>query len=210
MGVSIMYSAIPPSSTLYARLQHEKALSILVNDLFIYGSGIFSFFDEDPYGEVDEIIKGVVESHQDVFGSIDKSEKIINEFRAELYKTREDYPGIENRTAMIEKSVDAIEKCLTKQFVANQVRDAEEITERLLFGDQSFAPNLLAKKDEPLGLISRDLVHEGASLLRLVNPETLYTGDWLWDEWGLEHLKRWRDLYLVADEMNEEILVGAG
>jgi hypothetical protein len=209
MGVSVMYSAIPPISTLYARLQNEKALSILVNDLFIYGNGIFSFFNIDSE-EVDEILKGVIKSHQDIFDSTEKSEGIINEFRAEIDKTRKDYPGIENRTAMIEKSVDGIEKCLAEQFVANQVQNAEEIIERLLFGDQSFAPNLLTAEDEPLGLISRDLVREGASLLRLVSPETLYTGDKFWDEWGLKHLKYWRDLYLVADEMNEEILVGVG
>jgi hypothetical protein len=69
MGVSIMYSAIPPSSTLYARLQYEKALSILVNDLFIYGNGIFNFFEFDS-DEVNEILEGVIEAHQDVFDSI--------------------------------------------------------------------------------------------------------------------------------------------
>jgi hypothetical protein len=42
------------------------------------------------------------------------------------------------------------------------------------------------------------------------NPETLYSGNPIWDEWGLEHLKAWRELYLVADELNEEILIGIG
>jgi hypothetical protein len=209
MGVSIMYSAIPPSSNLYARLQCEKALSILVNDLFIYGNGIFNFFELDP-DEVNEILEGVVEAHKDVFDSIDKSEKIITEFRSELNNTRKSYPGIETRTAMIEKSVDEIEKCLMQQLAARQINNAEEIIEKILFGDQSLLSNLLTEDDEPLSLISRDLVSEGASLLRLINPEDLYTGDVGWDEWGLEHLKYLRDLYLAADALNEEILVGVG
>jgi hypothetical protein len=209
MGISIMYSAIPPSSNLYVRLQHEKAFSILVNDLFIYGNGIFSFFELDS-DEIDEILEGVIEAHQDVFDSIDKSEKIITEFRSELNNIRKAYPGIETRTAIIEKSVDEIEKCLVQQLAIRQIKNAEEMIEKLLFGDQSLAPNLLTEDDEPLGLISRDLVSEGASLLRLVNPEDLYTGDVGWDEWGLDHLKYLRDLYLAADELNEEILVGIG
>jgi hypothetical protein len=209
MGISIMYSAIPPSSTLYEKLKHEKALSILVNDLFIHGNGIFRFFEIDS-DEVDEILQGVIEAHQDVFDSKDKSEKIISEFRSELNNTRKVYPGIEDRTAMIEKSVDEIEKCLVQQLTRRQIQNAEEMIEKLLFGDQYLAPNLLKEEDEPLGLISRNLVSEGASLLRLVNPEDLYTGDLRWDEWGLEHLKYFRNLYLTADGLNEEILVGIG
>jgi hypothetical protein len=204
-----MYSAIPPSSTLYSRLQEEKALSILVSDLFSYGNGIFRFFEIDPE-EIDEILEGVIETHQDVFDSTGKAEQIVAEFRFELDKTRQAHPGIENRTAMIEQSVDEIEKCLVQQFKARQIQNPEEIVERLLFGDQSLSPDLLTEEDEPLGIISRELVREGASLLRQINPETLYTGDAKWDEWGLEHLKHWRELYFVADKIDEAILVGMG
>lgn len=204
-----MYRAIPPNSTLYARLQHEKALSILVNDLFSYGNGIFSFFEMDS-GEIDEILKGVIEAHQDVFDSTGKAEQVVAEFRSELDQIRQAYPGIEDRTAMIEQSVDEIEKCLVQQFKERQIQNPDEIVERLLFGDQSLAPDLLTEEDEPLGIISRELVREGASLLRRINPETLYTGDARWDEWGLEHLNYWRELYFVADKMNEAILVGMG
>lgn len=111
MGISVMYSAIPPSSILYTRLQREKVLSILVNDLFIYGNGIFSFFEIEPE-EVNEILEEVIEAHQDVFGSKDEAVQIIAEFRSELSDTCQAYPGIENRTAMLEKSVDEIEKRL--------------------------------------------------------------------------------------------------
>jgi hypothetical protein len=211
MGVSVMYSAIPPSSILYKRLQQEKAFSILVSDLFIYGNGIFRFF-EDPLGEVKDILEGVIAAHPDVFGSPDQANQIIADFRAELSRTRQSYPGIEDRRAMIEKSVDAIETCLIQQVTEQRMQNAEEMVEKLLFGNQSLAPHLLTSEDEPLGLISRDLVREGAKLLRLVNPDTLYTGDprWNGDEWWLDHLKDWRELYLVADELNEEILVGIG
>lgn len=204
-----MYSAIPPSSTLYARLQREKTLSILVNDLFIYGNGIFNFFEIET-GEVNEILEGVVEAHQDVFGSEDEAFQIIAEFRSELSNTRQAYPGIETRTAMLEKSIDEIDKRLVQELSQRQIQNADEIVQRLLFGDQSFASNLLTREDEPLGLISRGLVSEGARILRQINPEVLFTRNESWEGWCLDHLERWRNLYLIAEEKNEEILVGVG
>jgi len=46
MGVSIHYCAIPPSSTLFRRLQSEQAFATLMRRFFHCGSGIFLFFDE--------------------------------------------------------------------------------------------------------------------------------------------------------------------
>jgi hypothetical protein len=185
MGVCIMYSAIPPSSTLYQKLQHNKALAILVSDTFTYGSGTFSFFEISP-DEVTEILESVVDAHLDLFDSKNKADQIIAEFRAEINKTRRRYPGIENRTAMLEKSVDAIEQCLLQQLGQRQIPNAEQIIEKLFFGDRSLAPNLLTPADQSLGLISGDLVREGAFLLKPIDPETLYTGEAIWDEWGLK------------------------
>lgn len=46
MGVSVHYSAVPPSSTLFSRLQGEKAFVLLMKRFFGCGNGIYSFFDE--------------------------------------------------------------------------------------------------------------------------------------------------------------------
>ncbi|MEH2073675.1 MAG: hypothetical protein V7K57_04690 [Nostoc sp.] len=58
-----------------------------------------------------------------------------------------------------------------------------------------------------MGSISRELVSEGASILRQIDPETLFARDEDREEWCLDHFERWRDLYLSAAEKNEEILV---
>ncbi|WP_180277641.1 hypothetical protein [Nostoc sp. 'Peltigera malacea cyanobiont' DB3992] len=54
-----------------------------------------------------------------------------------------------------------------------------------------------------MGLISRELVSEGASIFRQIDPETLFAKD----ESCFEDFERWRNLYLLAAEKNEEILV---
>jgi len=203
MGVSMLYSAIPPSSTLYARLQHERAFSILMVALFPYGNGIFRFFEIEPE-EVDEILEDVIDRHQDEFGS-ESAAQVIDEFRSELEYTRRAYPGIENRTASLEKSSTKIERRLLQELSSKQIANVDEFVEKLISGDQTFAPALLTA-DESLGLISRELVSEGANVLRGIDPEMLFLKDS--EDWYLSDLKYWRNLYLAADANNEEILVG--
>ncbi len=202
MGVSVLYSAIPPGSTLYARLQHEKALSILVVYLFPYGCGIFRFFEIEAE-EINEILEDVIETHQETFGSELEADWVIAQLRSELRLTRQAYPGIEDRRASREKTSVEIEKRLSQELSRRKVANADEIVQKLMFGDQTLAPTLLST-EESLGLIFRELVSEGASIFRQINPETLFARD----EWCFDDFERWRDLYLSAAEKNEEILVG--
>ncbi|MEH2144953.1 hypothetical protein [Nostoc sp.] len=201
MGVSVLYSAIPPCSTLYARLQSEKALSILIVSLFPYGCGIFRFFEIEPE-EINEILEDVIETHQETFGSQLEADWVVAELRSELRLTRQAYPGIEDRTALLEKTSVEIEKRLSQELSRRKVANADEIVEKLMFGDQTLAPML--STEESLGLISRELVSEGANIFRQIDSETLFTRD----EWYFDDFKQWRDLYLSAAEKNEEILVG--
>ena len=204
MGCSILYSAIPPTSSLYLRLQSEKALSILVASLFPYGCGIFCFFEIEPE-EIDEIIENVIEIHQEVFESKLEAERAIAELRSQLTLTRQAFPGIEDRTAMLEKSSEEIEKRLTLELSRRQVAKADEIVQKLLLGDRTFAPDLLSPEDETLGLISRELVREGASIFQQIVPKTMFAEN---EDWCLEQLQELKDLYLAADEHSEVILVG--
>lgn len=201
MGVSVLYSAIPRGSTLYTRLQREKALSILVVSLFPYGCGIFRFFEIEAE-EINEILEDVIETHQETFGSEREADRVITELRSELRLTRQAYPGIEDRTASLEKTSVEIEKRLSQELSRRKFANADEIVEKLMFGDQTLAPTLLSTEDS-LGLISRELVSEGASILRQIDPETLFARN----EWCFDDFKRWRNLYLLAAEKNEEILV---
>ncbi len=95
---------------------------------------------------------------------------------------------------------------LSGELVKRQFTNADEITQRLMFGDQTLAPTPLPPR-ESLGLISRDLVREGASILRQINPEALFAKNDGWEEDYLNQFKNWRNLYLSADKKGEEILV---
>jgi len=212
MGVSVIYSAIPPSSTLYARLQREKPLAILMASFFHYGDGIFHFFEfhfsEIEPEEMHETLEWLVEMHQDAFGSELEADRITAEFRAELRRTCQAYSGIENRTArLLGNSSRGIEERLTQELTRRQITNANAMVMKLIFGDQAVASTLLREEDS-LGLISRELVHEGARILRQIEPESLFERNEDGEGWHLNDFERWRDLYLSADERNEAILVG--
>lgn len=185
MGVSGLYSAIPPKSTLYKRLQQEKAFNTLMVYLFPYGGGIFRFFEiEDD--DVEEILEWMIESNQDTLGSESEARHWINEFQSELERTRNLYPGIEDRRALLEKSAHEIEKRLV-QLSRSQGKDTTEFVNRLMFGDQ-IASNLVQLEDT-LGLVSLALVQEGAIILREVEPEMLFTRDEGRQEWYLDQFQ---------------------
>lgn len=205
MGFSVIYSAIPPNSNLYSRLQSEKALNTLVVYIFTDSFGIFRFFEIETE-EIDETLENIVEVYPEIFESQLEVDRVFAKLRSELTLTRQAFPGVEDRTAMLEKSSMEIEKRLVQELSSRQVANAKEFVEKLLFGDRTFAPNLIsAEEDESLGLISRELVREGASIFRQIDLKTLFTKD---ESWYFDDLTELKELYLAADENNEVILVG--
>ncbi len=204
--VFIRYSAIPPSSELYSRLQSEKALNFLVDFVFTDGGGIFRFFEIDPQ-EIDDGFENVVRGYPKIFKSQLELDRVIADLRSLLTLTRQAFPGIEDRTATLEKSWQEIEERLVQKLSRKQVANAEEFVQKLLEGDRTFAPNLLLPGEyESLRLISRELVREGASIFRQIDPKTLFTEN---EDWYLDDLEDLKQLYLDADEHNEVILVGS-
>ncbi|HEY9616873.1 MAG TPA: hypothetical protein V6C64_08535 [Microcoleaceae cyanobacterium] len=163
MGVSIRYNAIPPESPLYRRIQQDKPSCILLVSLFPYGNGIFNLFEIDPE-EVYELFTDVIEEHHDTFGSEVEVDRIIAEFQSEIRRTRQAHPGIEDRTASLEKTSVEIEECLLQELSRQQIPNSHEVVQRLIFGDQDLPPNLLP--EESFGLISREAVREGASIFK--------------------------------------------
>ncbi len=135
MGFSVIYSAIPPSSNLYLRLQSEKALNLLVDFVFTDGCGIYRFFEIDPE-EIDNIFENVVKTYPKIFKSQLELERVIADLRSLLTLTRQTFPGIEDRTAMLEKSSEEIEQLLVQELSRRQVANAQEIVQKLLEGDR--------------------------------------------------------------------------
>lgn len=205
--VFIRYSAIPPSSELYSRLQSEKALNFLVDFVFTDGGGIFRYFEIDPE-EIDDSFENVVRGYPKIFKSQLELERVIADLRSLLTLTRQTFPGIEDRTATLEKSWQEIEERLVQELSRSQVANAKETVQQLLEGDRTFAPNLLLPREyESLRLISCELVREGASIFRQLDPKTLFAEN---EDWYLDDLEDLKQLYLDADEHNEVILVGSG
>lgn len=204
MGFSVIYSAIPPSSNLYLRLQREKALNLFVSFIFSDSFGIFHFFEIDPE-DIEETLENIIDVYPEIFKSKLDVDRIVAELQSELTLTCQTSPGIDYRTAMLEKSSSEIKRCLIQELSRKQIDNAEDFVQKLLVGDRTFAPNLVPPNEyDSSNLISRELVREGASFFRQIDPKTLFAQE---DRY-LQDLEELRDLYLGADENDEVILVG--
>jgi hypothetical protein len=206
MGVSVHYWAIPPQSRLYARLQEDRAFNALMASLFPYGGGIFRFSEIEPEG-VEEILDDVVQRQRAALGPGPAARRRIAEFLAELERTRAEFPGIERRTAMLEKCSPEIEERLIRAL--QHVRtDAAELTRHVLFGDKELAAHLRQPGEDILGLVSLPVVREGAAALERLRPEELFPSGEGREEWYRDNYLRWRQVYREAAEHAEELLVG--
>jgi hypothetical protein len=201
----LSYQAISPTSGLYTRLQYEKAFRVLTFHLFLQGNGIFHIFQDEPIA-INKMIEDIIKGNHGIFGSELEASLIVAEFRDELRITSKAYPGIANRRASLEKTSDEIEERLSQKLSRINIENANDIVKKLVFGDKIIGENILQEEDT-LDLISRELVRKGASIFRQIDPEELFERDDSWEESCLEDLAELKDLYILADERDEEILM---
>jgi hypothetical protein len=200
--MELVYQAIPPESSFYARLQSDRSFRIFSKYLFV-SSSIFHSFKYDTQHFYD-CIKSGVERHPDVFSETDlETSLIVADFREALRTAWRDYPKIVRNTAILEKSFDVVRDTLEEELSRRKIEDAEVIVYDLLYGDSS-----LGEDEEIFGLTTREAVKQGASVLRQIEPEALFPGGDDGEEgWYWENFRDWREFYLDADDLGAEVLM---
>jgi hypothetical protein len=200
--MELVYQAIPPESNFYARLQHDRAFRIFSRYLFVSGS-IFHSFKYDIQN-FNDCIKSGIERHPDAFSekSLETS-LVVADFREAIRIAWQDYPEIVQNTGMLEKSFDVVRDRLEEELSRRKLEDAAVVVDDLLYGD-----SLLGENEEIFGLTTRDAVKKGASVLRQIDPETLFPGGDDGEEgWYWENFRDWREFYLDADDLGAEVLM---
>ena len=208
MGVSVHYWAIPPSSTLFRRLQREKSFATLMAALFPYGRGIFYFFDGVDPEEVEEILEEVIESRRDALGSDREARLLIDEFRQELDRTRLAHAGVEHRRTSLEKTSQLLQERLVQKLMNNDDAEATRFIREMMYGDQELGRDLGLLDGEILAVVSAPLVRESAATLNRLDAANLFARDGGWEEYHLESFKHWRQLFQEAAANAEVLLVG--
>jgi hypothetical protein len=202
MGVTLAYQAIPPESSFYARLKHDRAFTILSICLFDSGH-LFNLFEDDPES-FDESMENAFEGYPEVFCGTEKENSVlIEDFCQAVRVTRRDYPKIVDITGSLEKSFDVVRDKLLEELSRRKFDDSAVIVDDLLYGD-----DILGVGEEPFCLATRDAVKKGASILRQIEPETLFPGgDDGEERWYSINFRGWKKFYLLADDNDAEILI---
>jgi hypothetical protein len=202
MGVTLAYQAIPPESSFYSRLKHDRAFMILSICLFDSGH-LFNLFENDPES-FDESMENAFEGYPDVFcGTELEASLLIEDFCEAIRVARRDYPNIVDITGSLEKSFDVVRDRLVEELSKQKFEDAAVIVDDLLYGD-----TYLGENEETFGLVTREAVKKGASVLRQIEPKTLFPGgDDGEERWYSISFRGWKEFYLLADDNDAEILM---
>jgi hypothetical protein len=198
MGVTVSYTAIPPQSTLYQRLQKEKSLFVLVNHL-LFTTGLFTDFDFgiNPLTEL-------LRQYPNTFKSEMEVDMAIAELRWEVMEVQR-VCSKAGGAASLEKNNERIREYLLQALKTQKISEAATVVGEIMFGDKSFSPPSLTKSEkiEPWGLVSRQTVDKNAKILYGIDLNAIkfeYDGD-------REDMQTWIDFYLLADKNKEEIIV---
>jgi hypothetical protein len=110
-------------------------------------------------------------------GSRAEIERYINELRAELEYTKTKYLGIERRVVYLEKCHNLIDELLVQQLKKRQLDRLIPLTEKLWYGDRSFAADLLDNWDG-LYIVPSSIAREGAQMFRELESEALFISEY--------------------------------
>jgi hypothetical protein len=200
--MELVYQAIPPESSFYTRLQHDRSFRIFSKYLFVSGSIFHSFKYE--LQDFNDCIKYGIERHPDVFSEASlETSLLVADFREALRITWQNHPKIVHNTGMLEKSFDVVRDRLLEELSKRKFEDAAVIVDDLLYGN-----TYLGENEEAFGLTTREAVKRGASMLRQIEPETLFPGgDDREEGWYWENFRDWREFYLDADALGAEVLM---
>ncbi len=207
MFFTLAYQAIPPGSSFYDRLKHDRAFRVLSSHLLSSGS-IFHMFQYDPvaFNEYigNEYMKYAIELYPDVFCGTELETSItIADFREVFKITCRDYPEIVDAVGSLENSFSVVRDKLIEELLRRNFEDATVIVDRLAYGD-----DVLGANEHKLDLISREAVKKGASILRQIESEMLFPGGNEDEKWYLESFREWKKFYLDVDDLGAEIIMG--
>lgn len=212
MGVCVRYWAIPPYSELYASLQRDLTFNTLMSLLITYGRELYrpsDFFLQ----ELEETIDYFLEVKPSALGPNPKQS--VDAFLSLLERTRIEYPLIETRVTMIEKSASDIQEKLWQALERANVENAAEIVARTMWADGSIrAPHTLRLDQEPsvgsskLGLISSAAVKKGASVLSNYSSQQLFPEvTESRNSWHRQNYERWKEVYLAVAKCEEAFII---
>lgn len=197
MGCSTYYQAIPEESALFRELLSNRRLATVLDRFFISGDRPLDI-DEAGSQEIDEALDDIRAHQPDEFRSRADVEAVLAELKAKIRRADVQHPGLIARTAFLEKCHDDIKERLIGYLDSTGRGDESELVHTMIFGKHHFCEGLQAE------CIPSLTVMEVAALLRTIPPDVLYRDH---EDWSREDYEWWRELFLLAAERGEAILV---
>jgi hypothetical protein len=203
MGYSPFYQAIPEASDLYRGLEADPRMAQLLAYLFPYGSRPLDLWEDGELLNDPEALDHFVKWHP-LFASRADAEATLHSLSQLIDRTSESYPGLIDRVAFVEKSLDQIEDRLRSRVEPALLGRALK-SDGWLFSSEDLSPSeTLQTLSQSFGIVSRSRVELVASVLDEIDGDSLFDQD---EDHLLDDLKSLKELYRIASELGEAILI---
>lgn len=160
MGVHLHYQAMPEGSRLFARLRAERPLCVMYAGVIHSPAGPYDTDGLDPH-ELDDLLGDL--AGNPAFGSWGAVDRAYADFRGELVRAADEFPGLRERSAYF-KLVEVDER-LAGVLARAGCPDARALADALVWGAEPFAPDGWGTGDVTLQLVPAALVARGADWL---------------------------------------------
>jgi hypothetical protein len=203
MGYSPFYQAIPEESELFRRLQVDPKLECVLSHLYPQGSRPLDLWETGR--EVEEVV-GYIAEGSDLFRSREEAEQTLADLDNLIARACLDaYPGLVDRVAFIEKTLDQIEDRLRERVDPVLLAGAVEHGHWLFSSDTHFVAYELRRGYDGFGIVSPARVSAVAAILDHIEPGSIFDPET--EDHLIEDLQSLKTLYQEAAKLGEAILV---
>ncbi|MGG6264407.1 hypothetical protein ACQ4M3_16930 [Leptolyngbya sp. AN03gr2] len=213
MGGNTRYVSVPTQSRFYEHLLADEAFYIFAECSF-FSDFESEFIYEDCPEDSENTLEEFIENYPDLFQTQEQTERLTNEFKAEVEKTA-------IRSASFEKTVGPIHDRLLAVFNESQ-SDKLELIDNIFSGECFDPHNFYHSNYSEFELISLPIVQAGAELLRNIKPAVLFNVSERWKEGVCPDWSRttdedflaydfwyWKSFYLNAAQSQSIVFVGS-
>ncbi len=194
MGYCSFHQAVPENSDLFRLLENDRLAEALLTWFWSEGSHPLKFRemgDED----VEEHLNSYVKQAK-VKRTIAQS--MFDRLKAAVKRTCIEHPGLEGRTAFLEKSHVQIQEWLKNRFSLTGLEDGPRIAQQFLFGNSG------GHDYGSFGRYDSALVRQAAAFF--LEHDDFALSDEA-DDWFGDDLQRLADLFIAADRCGEIVLM---
>ena len=203
MGYSPFYQAVPEGSELFRSLRTDRKMEALLCYLFPHGGHPLDIREDQDLIDDPEMLDHLVKRSRH-FESRAEAEETLEVLSGIIDRTCQAHPGLIDRVAFIEKTLDLIEGRIKKRVDPDLLARTVQPEGWLFSSDSYFADPASHFDFNVFGIVSPSRVNAVSKILEGFEPDSLFDED---EDHLRDDLQSLKHLYQKASRRGEAIII---